>query len=403
MKSPSSRNRTSRRSTRNANARLVMNALRSKGPLSQAAISRSTALSPATISNIVQDLRADGTIDCQRVNGREVLVSLASNRGAAISISVHANSVRGALFDFANRRRWDQSESASQTASNAGTGPALVVEVARSLAAKASMAWSQIAGVAVAIEGPIEKSTGAIAPWAWQRLPRWKGVNIHDALSKELNVPLVVDNDANLGALAEWSWGAGRGCDDFLHITCSEGIGGGLIIGGKIYSGGSGLAGEIGHMVIEESGELCYCGSRGCLSGFASERAILLALNSSASQKSTLTEVIDSASHGDAACQRVLFEVGRHLGMALSTVARVLGPSVISIGGTLGMAGEFMLAGLRSSAEVINLRAIVQPPKICIADVTRDATLLGGVAAILAETDQGVSELAPWMRADAPA
>jgi predicted NBD/HSP70 family sugar kinase len=379
-----------------------MNVLRSKGPLSQAAISRATALSPATISNIVQDLRADATVDCQRINGREILVSLASHRGAVISISVHAEWVRGALFDFASQRRWDLTEPASQTASKAGTRPALVVEVARSLAAKASMAWSLMAGVAVAIEGPIEKSTGAIAPWAWQRLPRWKEVKIHDALSKELNVPLVVDNDANLGALAEWSWGAGRGCDDFLHITCSEGIGGGLVIGGKIYRGGSGLAGEIGHMVVEESGELCYCGSRGCLSGFASERAILLALNASESPKRTLTEVIDSARQGDAACQRVLFEVGRHLGMALSTVARVLGPSVISIGGTLGMAGEFMLDGLRSSAEVINLRAIAQPPQFCIAQVTYDATLLGGVAAILAETDQGVSELAPWMRGDAP-
>jgi predicted NBD/HSP70 family sugar kinase/biotin operon repressor len=403
MNTTSQPTRKARRSGRHANAQRVIDLLRSKGPSSQAAISRATALSPATVSNIIQDLRTDGTVDCERVNGRELLVSLASNRGAVISLSVHEAIVHGTLFDFANQQRWDLEEAVSHTGSKGGSRPELVVDVAKHLAEKASLAWSEIAGVAVAIEGPIETSTGAIAPWAWKRLPRWKGVDIHKTLSDALHVPLVVDNDANLAALAEWSWGVGRGCDDFLHITCSEGIGGGLIIGGRIYRGGSGLAGEIGHMVIEESGDLCFCGSRGCLSGFASERATLLALKASESPKVSLIEVIDSARHGDAACQRVLFEAGRHLGMALATVARVLAPSVISIGGTLGLAGEFMFDGLRSSAEVINLRAIAESPRFCIAQITNDATLLGGVAAILAETDQGVSELTPWMRSNVPA
>ena len=114
--------------------------------------------------------------------------------------------------------------------------------------------------------------------------------------------------------------------------------------------------------------------------------------------KSSLEEVIDSARHGDFACQRVLSEAGRRLGKALATVVRIVGPSLIAVGGTLGRAGDIVLGGLRSSPETINLRAIGESPKFCLGEIGEDAPILGGVAAILAQIDRGLSELEPWMR-----
>jgi len=152
-------------------------------------------------------------------------------------------------------------------------------------------------------------------------------------------------------------------------------------------------------MELEPTGVVCHCGSRGCLSTLASERAILLELRESESPKQSLPEVIDSARLGDPACQRVLFEAGRHLGRALSIVAKVVAPSVIAVGGTLSTADALLFDGLRSSVEVNNLRSLSPSIRFLTAQVRNriDAPVPGGVAATLSELDQGVSALAPWM------
>ena len=392
---PASKRQT--RSDRQTNIHQILDFLRAAGPSTQAEIARSTGLSRATVNHIVQSLRDSGVIEYQWKTRREALVTLASNRGSIATIVVREWSLHAILFDFTARIRTDLTSADLPGHASEQTSPAMVLELANRLIAQSDERASPLVGIAIAIEGPIEKQTGAIAPWAWQRLPNWKHVNVAQYFRKHLRVPTIADNDANLAALAEWTWGVGRGCDDFLHITCSEGVGGGFIINGKIYRGGNGLAGEIGHMVIEKAGDLCFCGSRGCLTSFATERAILKILQESGKSVDSLDEVIENARHGDAACQRVLSEAGVHLGKALATVVRVMGPSVIAIGGTLGQAGDIVLAGLRSSAEVVNLKAIGEAPEFRVADILQDATELGGLAAVLSEVGLGMSTLTSWM------
>lgn len=385
------------RSDRQANTQQVLDFLRANGPSTQADIARSTGLSRATINHIAQSLRDAGVVEYEWKNRREALITLASNKGSIATIVVRERSLHAILFDFSAQTRIDLTNAEFPEYADTQTSPAMVLDLASRLMAQANERSSPMVGIAIAMEGPIERKTGAIAPWAWQRLPNWKQVNVAQYFARHLRLPTIADNDANLAALAEWTWGVGRGCDDFLHITSSEGIGGGFVLGGKIYHGGNGLAGEIGHMVIEDAGDLCFCGSRGCLTSFATERAILKMLKDSGKPKSSLADVIDSAKQGDAACQRVLSEAGLHLGKALATVVRVIGPSVIAIGGTLGSAGNIVLDGLRSSAEVVNLRAIGEAPDFRVADILQDATELGGLAAIMSEVGLGMSALAPWM------
>ncbi|MBU6206237.1 MAG: ROK family protein, partial [Alphaproteobacteria bacterium] len=360
------------------------------------------SLSRATVNNIVQALRDQGTVEYEWKNRREALVGLSSARGAIISIMVHDMAVQACLFDFAQQTRLDLSSGDLVGISAPESSPAVVLALARRLIDGGAGRGVSVAGVAIAIEGPIEKSTGAIARWAWQRLPHWKGLNLREYFMRHLRLPVLVENDANLAAFAEWTWGVGRRCNHFVHITCGEGIGGGIILNGEIYQGGSGLAGEIGHMVIEEQGTLCFCGSRGCLSGFATERAILAALRDSEKSRNSLSEVVDSARHGDAACQRVLFEAGVHLGKALATVVRVMGPDIIAVGGTLATAGDIMFDGLRSCAEIINLRAIAKSPEFLAAGLIEDAPVLGGIAAMLSKLDLGSNVVEPWMRMPSP-
>lgn len=386
-----------RRGARGANVQLVLDVLRSDGPSSQAAIARRTTLAPATVNNIIQALRTDGVAEIQWINGREALVQLVPKQGAIVSISAGPDSLRGSVFNFAKGVRTNRTHQILDD-DRPGSSPDAAIELIRSLAADAGIDVSELAGISIAIQAPIDRVSGSIAPWAANRMPLWRNVHIARAFKEALNVPVVVDNDANLAALAEWTWGTGRGSDCFLYVVCSVGIGGGLVIDGKIHHGGNGMALEIGHIVIEQTGPVCFCGSRGCLSTLASERSILAALQGSESPKRSLAEVIDSAKEGDPACQRVLYEAGRNLGRALANMSKILAPSVVAVGGMLSEAGPLVFDSLNSSIEENNVPAFCPSIKFKRA-LIGDATSLGGVAAIMSELGQGVSELPGWMSA----
>ncbi|MFD7135464.1 ROK family transcriptional regulator [Streptomyces sp. NPDC059894] len=381
---------------RQGNVRRVLEALRLNGPSSQAALARRTQLSRATVNSIVKTLREEGVAETRPVNGREFLVALVSRRGAVVAVQVNVTSLRAALFDFGARARYDASVAFEEGTAEEGGEPGLVVDMVRSLVSRAGLLSTDLAGVAVGMQAPLARATGAVTSWARLQLPAWRDVVVAESLQAELGVPVWAENDANLAALAEWTWGSGQGAADFLYAMCSAGVGGGLVIDGRIYRGGDGLAGEIGHMVLEPDGPVCFCGSRGCLTTFVSERSILLALESSGSSHTTLHGVIDSARRGDPACRRVLYEAGRHLGRAFANTAKLMAPSVVAVGGTLSKAGPLLFDSLVSSAEVQSLRAASPDIRFVPATLGDDATLLGGVAMVLTETGTGASTLPPW-------
>lgn len=384
-------------STRQTNVTRVLDALRTDGPSSQAALARRTGLSRATINNIIKGLRVDGVAEVQPVNGRESVVTLASSQGAVVCVQITVKSLRTALFDFGRGARHDVVVRLGQD--SPGGDPDAVIAMVRELIAAHGLTSADLTGVAVSVQGPLARVSGAITSWARLDLPGWENVPVADVLMKALDVPVIAENDANLAALAEWTWGAGRGSADFLYAMCSSRIGGGLVLDGRIYRGGDGLAGEIGHVVVAQNGPVCQCGSRGCLTTFTSERSILAMLENGAGlSRQSLREVIDSARNGDPACVRVLFEAGRYLGSAFANIAKVTAPSVIAIGGLLGAAGPLVFDGLNSSVEINSMRAASPDIQLRPAEIGADATLFGGVAALLDHLGLGVSTLPEWMK-----
>jgi predicted NBD/HSP70 family sugar kinase len=382
---------------RHINARRVLEVLRTDGPSSQASLARRTELSPATISNIVKNLRSQGLADIQPLNGRESVVALVANEGAVVAVQVNTTFVHAALFDYRRALRRDAVVRLDDGADPGGS-PQLVLQQIRQLTAEAELTLGELAGVAVGMQGPLDRS-GTVTSWARHQLPAWNNVAIQDALQDDLGVPLVVDNDANLAALAEWTWGTGRGYGQFLYFMCSVGIGGGVMIDGNIYRGADGLAGEVGHLVVDQNGPVCFCGSRGCLTTFASERSILLALEASGAPQNSLREVIDSARRGDPAYRAILWEAGRYLGRAIANSVKLMAPGVVAIGGVLSEAGPLVFDSLNSSVEIDSLRAVSPSIRIEAAEINADAVLFGGVAAVLGRLGRGVSTLPDWMRA----
>src|SRR5205823_12260226 len=145
-----------------------------------------------------------------------------------------------------------------------------------------------------------------------------------DEMSDRLRLPVHVDNDANLGALAELHWGAGRGCSSLTYIKVATGIGAGLVFHRRLFRGAGGTAGEIGHTTIDETGPICRCGSRGCLETFAGVPAIVELLKPSLGPNVTVETIVEEALDGHPGAEGAIGDAGRHIGSALANLCHLL-------------------------------------------------------------------------------
>ena len=160
----------------------------------------------------------------------------------------------------------------------------------------------ELIGVGLGLPGPIHLSSGKVGLSAI--LSGWVGLTVADEMSRRLRVPVHVDNDANLAALAELRWGAGQGYDTLVYLKVSTGIGAGLVVSGRLFRGVGGTAGEIGHVRGRRARPICRCGSRGCLETVAGARAIVDLLRPSFGPDLTIDGVLERAQQGDPACRR---------------------------------------------------------------------------------------------------
>jgi glucokinase len=227
-------------------------------------------------------------------------------------------------------------------------------------------------------------------------------VPIRDLMQERIGLPVFVDNDANVAALAEHLYGAGRGAQDVVMLTIGTGIGGGLVLGGEVYRGSTGAGAELGHIVIIEDGLPCQgnCPNHGCVETYASGTAIARegtavaerepgsalgqALGKGPILGRTVTEL---AMGGDPLATEVIAEAGRHLGVALASLANIFDPDVFVIGGGVSAAGELLIGPAR---EELRKRAL--PPQnqrpVKLAELGPEAGMIGAAAMALIELDR---------------
>ena len=216
-----------------------------------------------------------------------------------------------------------------------------------------------LAGIGVGAPGPLNPHTGLVyqAPNL-----KWQNVPLQEELQKIIACPCRVENDANLAALGEYTFGAGQGADPLIYVTVSTGIGGGIILGGRIFQGATGQAGEIGHLTVEPEGPLCGCGARGCLEALASGTAIarearILAEKGGARQivalagqpaDITARHVGQAAATGDAEAVGLITRAGYYLGIGLAGLINLIDPQLVVIGGGAAQIGPALLDAARS-------------------------------------------------------
>ena len=242
-----------------------------------------------------------------------------------------------------------------------------LLEACRTLREKASEGGLKTEAVGVGIAGFIDQARGVVVDSP--NLPL-KEFQLRELLSHRCGLPVFIDNDANAAALAEAFLGAGKGACCIVHLTLGTGIGGGIILDGRVFRGSSGSAFEVGHMVIHEDGPLCTCGSRGCLEAVASGVAIYNRVKelSMSEVKSPLIEefrrdpegfsaktVGRYADSGDRAALRILQDAGRHLGVGIGNLVNLINPDMVTLSG--GLMGSFhhMEDPLMSALEEVSI------------------------------------------------
>jgi glucokinase len=256
---------------------------------------------------------------------------------------------------------------------------------------------ASLRGMGIAIAGLVTQDTGVLL--TSPNLLVWYNTPVKDIFEKELNLPVWVGNDANLAALGEHRFGAGRGCNDLVYITVSTGIGGGVITGGRLLLGSCGFAAEVGHMTIDINGPKCNCGNTGCLEMLASGTAIArMAVDRLSKGKSSLipklvdgdlrevnAEVVERAARmDDDMAKEIMHTAGINLGIGVVNLVHLFNPELIIIGGGVSKSGDLIFEPVR---RVVAERVMPDiKVRITTPELGDNPGLLGAVALVLDNT-----------------
>ena len=264
--------------------------------------------------------------------------------------------------------------------------------------AQAKLKTSELIGIGVAAAGVLDTNRGIVT--TSPNLPNWRNVPLRDILADKSGVVTYIINDANAAALGEHRFGAGMGFDNIIYLTVSTGIGGGIIIDSKLYSGTDGCAGEVGHMTIKADGPQCHCGSFGCLealaSGWAVAKAAITRINNG--EKSSIVELVDgrlesitaemvavAARRGDRLAADIVSEAAKYLGIGLANLVNIFNPELIVIGGGLSKMGDMLLKPARKVLKERAFKLPVDTVRVVRARLGNNAGIIGAAAYVFAQ------------------
>ncbi len=362
--------------------------------VSRVEIARRLDLSRSTISGIVAPLLDTGLVaevgsGESRGGRRPIVLRFQYDAYGILGIDMGATHISVAVTNLRGEvQAWEEQSHPVRTDPDGARKK--VLELADACLSKWGKGAGKLIGVGIAVPSPVD-------PRHPERLsevvlPAWKGEGVLGLLQQRFEVPVLVDNDANLGALAERWWGAGRGTDDFAYIKLGTGIGSGHIVGGRIYRGASGTAGEIGHLAIDSRGPPCVCGLTGCLCTFVGTQALVARasallrsspMSALARGPLTLRAIEDAALSRDPLALKVIRETADYLGIAVAGMLNLMNPAMVAVGGSVARVGELLLEPLRESVRSRTLVSSVAAAKIVAAELGARDVAVGAATLVL--------------------
>ena len=379
---------------RNFNKHAAVDLIRFAGKgISRTDLAEHMGLTKAAVTIIVNDLISNSIIleteSRTTSSGRPpVVLEINPNQGVVAAIDMGAAHMSVALGDF-SARILEEVEIPFHIADGPEKCLHQADQILRELLEKRNLKMADLAGIGVGVPGPVIADQGFVM--APPIMPGWDRFPIQATLQKQWGTAITLNNDAELGALGEWAYGAGRGEQNLAFIKVGSGIGAGLIINQQIYCGTTGSAGEIGHLTVDENGPLCTCGNHGCLEAFAGGHAIASQAKKlvSSGKRTILSEknlesltahdVAEAARRGDIPSQEIVKRSGTYIGIAIAGLINLFNPSTVIIGGGVAQAGDLLTGPIRQAVRERSLRASEHGVRITTAMLGRRSSLIGAL------------------------
>jgi predicted NBD/HSP70 family sugar kinase len=412
-------------SLRQHNLALVVAHIGASGPLSRARIAKATGLTKATVSSLVDDLiRADLVSELgPRARGAigRPGSALELNRAGLVGLGLEINVdyIAVCVTDLAGEVRYLRTLAGDNRRQTAAQVLGRAVRIARTAITAAEADGRRVAGLAVAVPGLVETdqvgdslSTSLSNQGLLRTAPNlgWVDVPVGQLLAGRFarpDLPVMVDNEANLAALGELWFGGHDDLTDFVHVSGEIGVGAGVVVNRELFRGFSGFAGEVGHVTVEPDGPRCRCGGRGCLEQFAGQEAILRAAGltgeagtSMGKPGGSVAELLARARAGEPRTLAAIEAAGRALGIAIAATVNVLDPGTVVLGGLYTVLEPWLRGPL---AEALAERVIAQrwsPVRALPSRLGPDAAVRGAAGAVVRRVLANPGEL---VRAAGPA
>jgi predicted NBD/HSP70 family sugar kinase len=378
-----------RTDTRATNLARILDVLRLEGPLARTEIVSRAALSRATVSSLLSELLERGLVR-EQVDGRRfssggrppALVELEPGAATAVGVDIGRTHVRVVVADLGLQVLAEDVEHVDVPDHPEETFK-LVTSITERVLTRSGVASGDLLGIGVGLPGPVDRATGRLG--SATILPGWVGLAPREELEQRLHAPVLVENDANLGALAEALLGAGRGSQVLAYVKVAAGVGAGLVVDGRLFRGASGAAGEIGHTTQANSGPVCRCGNRGCLEQLAGATALLAQMAAAGVELDGVDALLRLAADGHAGARRVLADAGEHIGLAVANLVTLIDADRVVVGGELGAAKELLVGPLRYAVRAAAVTTAGSSIDIVPAELGERAEVLGATLLVLRE------------------
>ena len=373
---------------RAGNSRAVISLLAAQGAMSRADLARATGLSRTTVSSLVTTLIASGHViettdrgsPHKGGSGRPpLLVALSAPAGGVVGVDIGHGHIRVAAADRTGAVL-TQEVASVDVDSHGAQALDRAARMARAALKRAGLSRGELQAIGMCVPAPLDRRSARISTGI---LPGWQDLEPGAELERRMGVPVFADNDANLGALAEVSHGAARGVADLVYVKVASGVGAGIVLGGRLHRGTTGIAGEIGHVQVGEDGQVCRCGNRGCLETIVSAPRIAELLGAAYDERLSTERVLELDEAGDAGVRRVLSDAGRTVGRALADLCNSLNPELVVVGGSLGTSTS-LLEGVRTSIDRYAQPDTAAAVRVAPAELGERAEVTGAIALAVA-------------------
>lgn len=386
------------------NKMLVLNTIYKERPISRAEIAKLTGLNKSTVSALVDELLSESLIleigIGESQGGRKPIhLSINEEVGSVIGIDLGVNYILSILTNFAGDIIWEKRIAIKNRLTSPLQKIRDLVGLINETINHAPTTIRGIIGIGVGVPGMVNYDQGCVLS-APNLL--WENIKLKDILEEEFNIPTLIDNEANAGAIGEKWFGLGKKTSELVYVSAGIGIGAGIVVNNELYRGAHGLAGELGHMTINAHGTKCTCGNIGCWEEYASEKALLRYLKENAPEypdsillsggdssyfdNLNIFQIVEAASKGDRLAIAGFKNIGYYLGVGVANLINAFNPECVVVGNVLSLVDDILMDELRKEVARRSFSYRYSHVKIVSSELYMKACALGAVALVISRS-----------------